>query len=128
MDELDDLNLLEKRLNEFIAKTELLTEVCYLNHNGENPPKATNYLCQYVGHYKEKVATGLLRIPICDECIAALYDSDWLLFYCLNCNSSQWLIKSKAKKYYPEWESVKFLAQCPNCFNVEKELKDKKDK
>ena len=78
--------------------------VGHLNHGpGVEPPKATNYLCQrlddlnkedydpmmlsipeFSGNLNEFGDT--LRIPICDECIAALYDEDWLLFYCLTCN------------------------------------------
>lgn len=108
----------DERLDELLAMINLIDECCHLNHGLDiTPPPAVDYLCQYVGKIKESVgiADSLLRIPICEECITALYDEDWLLFYCLVCNSSQWLIKSKAKKHYPKWESVKFLSMCPKC-------------
>lgn len=133
----DDLRKLDEALDFFIAKMNLTYEHCHLNHGpGVEPPKATNYLCQrlddlnkedydpmmlsipeFSGNLNEFGDT--LRIPICDECIAALYDEDWLLFYCLTCNSSQWIIKSKAKKLYPHWESIRFLIECPICTNRE---------
>lgn len=120
---------LDQTLNEFVALIELMHETCHLNHGkGADIPQAVDYLCQYVGPTDSDVGTALLRIPICAECITTLYDKDWILFYCLTCNSSQWLMRSKAKKHYPEIESIKFLAQCPNCTEAEEELKDKLDK
>jgi hypothetical protein len=103
------MDILDTFMDDFIARIHLIGELCSLNHGpGVKPPPATNYLCQRIG-------SDLYRIPICDECAAALYDEEWLLFYCLSCNSSQWLLKSKAKKYYPKWESVRFLHTCPMC-------------
>ncbi len=106
-------------LDELLAIVSLIDKYCYLNH-GPNitPPPAVDYLCQYIGKIEGSVGTAdsLLRIPICKECVETLlYDDNWLLFYCLSCNSSQWLIKSKAKKLYPKWESIKFLSMCPKC-------------
>ena len=107
---------LDEALDYFIAGANLIYEQCYLNHgSGQERPQAVNYLCQDVGAGNNIQDT--LRIPICAECAEALYDEVWLLFYCLTCNSSQWLLKSKAKKYYPKWESIRFLSQCPICVN-----------
>ena len=132
----EDLGKLDEALNFFIAKMNLIYEKCHLNHGiGIEPPDATNYLCQKIGDLSAPIYDSIdpallaipelsngvddiedvLRIPICEECAAGLYDEDWLLFYCLKCNSSQWLIKSKAKKLYPHWESIRFLAGCPIC-------------
>lgn len=108
------MDRLDEALNYFVAKANLIYEHCYLNHgSGVEPPPALDYLCQNIGSGNEPIDT--LRIPICSECVEALYDEDWLLFYCLTCTSSQWLLKSKAKKYYPKWESIRFLSQCPTC-------------
>lgn len=130
-----DLKKLDEALGFFIAKTNLVYEDCHLNHGpGVPAPKAINYLCQRLDDLSEVEYNAsllsipefmsntdelgdVLRIPICEECIEGLYDEDWLLFYCLTCNSSQWLIKSKAKKYYPAWESIRFLVECPICTN-----------
>jgi len=112
MEDFDD------NLDELLAMIGLIDKHCYLNHGPDiAPPPAVDYLCQYVGKIEGDVGTAdvLLRIPICEECIDTLYNEDWLLFYCLSCNSSQWLIKSKAKKLYPKWESIKFLSMCPKC-------------
>jgi len=109
----------DDNLDELLAMIGLINENCHLNHGSDiTPPPAVDYLCQYVGKIEKGVGTAdsLLRIPICEECAGTLlYDDDWLLFYCLTCNSSQWLIKSKAKKLYPKWESIKFLSMCPKC-------------
>jgi len=114
---MDGLELLDEQLNLFIAQIYLVDEKCHLNHgSGVLSPPAVNYLCQYIGDTSTGHIDGLLRIPICVECLAALHDENWLLFYCLKCNSSQWLLKSKAKKLYPAWEHVKFFIECPNCF------------
>jgi len=113
---------IDEALDFFIAKMNLIYEDCHLNHGlGVKPPRATEYLCQWVGPKDQP--TDLLRIPICVECAEALYDEKWLLFYCLNCNSSQWLLKSKAKKYYPIWESIRFLSECPICTENKEKLK-----
>lgn len=137
MRETDDLGKLDEALDFFIARMNLAYEDCHLNHGiGIRPPKAINYLCQRLDDLSEiehnpsllsipEFMSNLnrngdvLQIPICNECIEALYDEDWLLFYCLTCNSSQWLIKSKAKKLYPPWESIRFLVECPICTNRE---------
>jgi len=117
---MDDLQLLDEQIDLFIAQIHLVDEKCHLNHGpGILHPPAINYLCQYIGYTATGHADGVLRIPICAECSAALYDEEWLLFYCLHCNSSQWLLKSKAKKLYPPWEHVKFFLECPNCFEEE---------
>jgi hypothetical protein len=111
------MDIMSMDLDELFAKINLIGELCHLNHGiGEKPPPAENYLCQYIGKKDDpSVGVELLVIPICKECAAALYNEDWLLFYCLTCNSSQWLLKSKAKKLYPKWESIRFLHTCPNC-------------
>jgi hypothetical protein len=121
---MNEVDLLDLMLDHFVARVTLEGERCNLNHGkGVDTPEAIDYLCQYVGNTDIeyvgitdiKVADDLLRIPICKECITALYNERYLLFYCLNCNSSQWLIKSQAKKLYPAWESIKFLSACPRC-------------
>jgi len=111
------MDILDTHLDNLIAKIDLIGELCHLNHGiGVQPPPAVNYLCQYMGKKEDNnKVLDLLRIPICKECTIALYDEDWLLFYCLACGSSQWLLKSEAKKLYPKWESVRFLRGCPNC-------------
>jgi len=140
----DDLKRLDEALDYFVARANLVYEKCHLNHGlGVEPPQAVNYLCQRLDNLNEggdesidpsllsipefinKVddSGDMLRIPICEECAEALYDEEWLLFYCLACNSSQWLLKSKAVKYYPAWESIRFLAECPMCTENKEKLK-----
>lgn len=135
---MDKMDILDANISLFLARANLIGLTCHLNHNGEEPPEAVDYLCQRLGDISEQPeeinsledsmltqipefmhniedTQDMLRIPVCAECVTALYDEDWLLFYCLSCDSSQWLIKSRAKKYYPKWESIRFLYGCPNC-------------
>ena len=108
-------DILDMAFVHLAARIDLLEQKCQLNHGPNIPaPEAVDYLCQYVGK-KDSSTLDMLTIPICGECIAGLYDEDWLLFYCLSCNSSQWLMKSRARNYYPAWESIRFLHTCPNC-------------
>lgn len=111
------MDQLDSHLDYLIADIGLIGERCHLNHGPmEDPPSAKVYLCQYIGRRDNpNTEPILLRIPICVECSYALYDEDWLLFYCLTCNSSQWLLKNKAKRLYPKWESIRFLHTCPEC-------------
>jgi hypothetical protein len=113
------MEALDISLGKFIAQAELIGQVCHLNHGpGAERPEAVDYLCQHLGDTKSSWPEVLLAVPICAECAyALLYEPEyWLLFYCLTCHSSQWLIKPKARKYYPKWENLIFLYRCPNCF------------
>jgi len=113
---MDFTDILDESLGVFMEKMDLIGRRCHLNHKDQEPPEAVDYLCQYIGKLDDPdIEPTLLRIPVCVECANALYDEDWLLFYCLTCNSSQWLLKSKARRLYPKWESVRFLHTCPNC-------------
>ena len=77
-------NILDACTDNLIAKIDLIGKVCQLNHGPEvQSPPAVNYLCQYIG--RENDTPDLYRIPICEECTAALYDEEWLLFYCITC-------------------------------------------
>lgn len=111
------MELLDTFLHEFLAKVELHGECCGLKHSEKFPRQeyiATNYLCQQYG--VDGICDGIISIPVCDECVEALYDENWILFYCVNCNESQWLLRSKAKKEYSKDKNVYFFKKCPHCF------------
>ena len=55
---------------------------------------------------------------ICAECVDALCGKEWILFYCLKCNSSQWVKRALARKSYPANMNIMFYDECPNCFEV----------
>jgi len=109
---------LDHYLELLMAQANLIGQVCHLNHgSGVEPPEAVDYLCQHLGDIRSNWPEILLTIPVCVECAYALtYEEDWLLFYCLSCNSSQWLMKSRARKLYPKWQNLIFLYKCPMCF------------
>lgn len=111
------METLDNRLMELVALAELDGEVCHLKHspspNNENHP-AVDYLCQNFG--QDGQVDSMIRIPICAECANALYSKEWILFYCMGCNSSQWLLRSKAKKEYDENVHVMWMKACPHCY------------
>jgi len=110
---------LDESIELSMAKMELLNEKCGLNHGPislvpENP-KAVDYLCQMFGFSEERTITEEIRIPICEECMEALYDGDWVLLYCVICNSSQWIYKPESKLDFKPGVSVVWMDDCPKC-------------
>ena len=122
-----DLNLLDEQLNMMLSRAELEGETCGLKHSKEDPSEnhpAMNFLCQKLGNKKTKEGHQELRIPICEECSEALYDTDWILVYCTYCQKSQWISRGLAKKSYPPGNKVYFLDVCPFCAEVANEYKE----
>ncbi|MFA6887397.1 MAG: hypothetical protein WCQ65_10565 [Fermentimonas sp.] len=108
----NDLNLLAS-----MANLEIEDSKCQLNHGiaFDDNPRAVDYLCQNLGNREFNLIDAELRIPICEECVEALTSDDWLLFYCIRCNNSQWLYKPKAKNKYKSGLHVVWLDICPKC-------------
>ena len=107
-----------EKLDMFLAAADLENECCVLKHGDAIERPAVNYLCQ---NMKDKNTGEIhqLRIPICEECAEALYDPDWILMYCINCNKSQWLYRTKAKLQHPEGNGIYYFDVCPFCAEVE---------
>jgi len=108
---------IDANINQYIAKLELLNEPCHLKHAPEymniKIPLAVDYLCQYLGFNKSHNTTESIRIPICKECLKGLYDKNWVLVYCITCNSSQWIWKPNT---FIEFNTdVIWLDKCPKC-------------
>jgi len=113
-------------LDDFLERAELDGEICNLNH-GEGDSQshpAVDYLCQPLGDMESGAVYDMIRIPICAECIESLYSDEWILFYCIECMSSQWLYKPWAKKEYPADTHVIWLKVCPMCVIVEEDKED----
>ena len=115
-----DLSVLDNSLYEMISRVELDGETCGLKHSKEDPSEnhpATNYLCQ---HVNDNISGEVfqLRIPICDECVEALNDPNWILAYCINCNSSQWIFRPRAKNIHPEGNGIYWCDVCPFCAEI----------
>ena len=107
-------------LDELEAEMELMGQTCVLNHNDDIDHPAADFLCHRMGfelpdgNYE---ADAELRIPICEECVQGLTGGEWILFYCIGCNESQWLKKSLAKMNYQEGTNMIALKKCPKCHN-----------
>ena len=91
-----------------------MLEVCDLNHGpGVEKPQAVDYITQPLGD------GGQLRIPVCEECRDALHSGGdrWVLLYCLNCLSSQWIDKRYSQRlyHYEGVDGVKWMRECPKC-------------
>jgi len=106
--------------DELEAEMELAGQTCVLNHHDDIERPAVDFLCHQMGfelpdgNYE---ADAELRIPICEECVQGLTSGDWILFYCIGCNESQWLKKDLAKMNYQEGTNIIALKKCPKCFN-----------
>ena len=111
---------LTSNVNNFINALSLRNETCCLKHGPEEmkirAPKAVDFLCQCLGLKEENKTTELLRIPICSECVEGLFNSEWLLVYCVNCNSSQWIFKPESS--IKTTEDMIWLDECPECKEV----------
>lgn len=123
------MNLLKENelLNHIADLVDIENEHCYLNHGpgtNEKDYKAVDFLCQKFE--SDDGSEGFtIRIPICEECINGLYSNNWLLFYCIRCNESQWLDKNRSKNFYG-YDTIKFMDICPKCNALsEKELFNK---
>jgi len=109
MDAIDHLGLLAQLENEY----------CELNHGpGTNGEKhaAVDYLVQPFGYSIndiEEVAVREMIVPVCAECADALQGNEWTLFYCFECNSSQWVNRKFAKNRYRH--NILWLRGCPEC-------------
>jgi len=113
-------------IQDFQAMLELEGEKCCLKHGTDDPAEnhpAVDFICQNIGREEVTddgisvdVIEATLRIPVCKECIEALYGDDWVLLYCVGCNSSQWVCKRLSKRIYPPGLHIKWMDVCPNCY------------
>lgn len=114
------MNLEDIILNNLLAEISLEGQICMLNHNDEIERPAVDFLCHRMGYELPDgtyEADAELRIPICEECVAGLCSGKEILFYCVGCNASQWMLKSEAKHEYPEDTNIIALKKCPKCYN-----------
>lgn len=124
----NDIYTLDCNLETMMAGIELEGQTCHLKHAPaqkiEDNPKAIDFLCQKFGNKKENIAYQELRIPICAECAAALYDPDWILAYCVNCHKSQWIYRPYAKMGHPPGNGIYWADSCPFCCQIANEWDD----
>lgn len=122
-------NLEDNVFNKIMAFAHLTDRTCGLKHSKEDSAKehpAIDYLCQNIGNKVTGEYVEQLQIPVCEECVNALSDENWILVYCLECNNSQWIYRPKAKKNYPEGNLVYWLNECPHCIEVKDKYKKEK--
>lgn len=114
------INMEDLILEQFMAGVMLEGQTCQLNHNDKEERPAVDYLCHQMGIILpdgDEVADTELRVPICEECVASLCGNQEILFYCVGCGASQWLLKSQAKNGYPEGTNIIAFKKCPKCYN-----------
>jgi hypothetical protein len=117
----EELFLLDLGLNNMMAKIELENTTCGLKHSSEDPAenhKAVDYICQRLGNKDIDSEDQEIRIPVCNECIEALHDENWILVFCVYCFKSQWICRRLAKKKYPKGNLIYWLDVCPFCSEV----------
>lgn len=122
-----DFTLLDENIALMMAMVELEGQVCQLKHSyadvAEDHP-AVNFLCQKLGDQESGYEIQELRIPICEECVEALNDTDWVLAYCTYCNESQWIYRPKSKIQHPEGNGIYWMDVCPHCAEIANEYKE----
>ncbi len=116
-----DLDQFDENISLLIDKIGLIDETCGLKHSKYDPATdhpATEYLCQDLGRVDIKESQQTIRIPICDECVEALYDPDWILAYCTYCHKSQWIYRPYSKLKHPPGNGIYWCDVCPFCSEV----------
>ena len=115
------LDIFDLELDLLVAKANIDNEICGLMHIKSDPVEnhpAVDYLCNRMGYTDEdgnQVADAELRIAICQDCVNALLSDEWILFYCVHCGESQWMLRARAKNGYPEDTRIIALRSCPKC-------------
>lgn len=107
---------IDNTIDFFHAQIDVVGCKCELNHGdagAKEDREAVDYLCQ---EFSSEFENFSIRIPICEECVHALYGQDWVLLFCLECCSSQWIYKRLAKRKYEDGKNVIWMSACPNCF------------
>jgi len=114
------MNIDDLILDDLLARAGLDGQTCMLNHNDEIERPAVDYLCHQVGYELPEgdyQADAELRIPICEECVQGLCNGKEILFYCIGCGASQWMLKSQSKREYPDGTNIIAMRKCPKCYN-----------
>jgi hypothetical protein len=98
---------------------QLEEEFCELNHGPDTHHEkrpAVDYIIQPFGYNVNEIEEVCVRemiVPVCTDCSEALHGNDWILFYCFECCSSQWVNKKFAKNRYHH--NILWLRGCPAC-------------
>jgi len=72
---------------------------------------------------KDSEEEDCISIPVCESCRDGLFDPCWILLFCLDCLSSQWVSKELSKLDYTKKEGSQIVAEydmillrgCPKC-------------
>lgn len=109
-----DAEELDKLLYMMDAERALEGQACGLYHHPKDPSgKAVDFLNQGFG--VDGSVQNILRIPVCEDCVKALQDEEWILFYCVHCNESRWVSRKWSKHPYPPDMKIKWFDGCPEC-------------
>ena len=116
------MDMLDDELQKLIASAGLEETTCGLKHSKADPSEnhpAVDYLCQDFGHDLDghTMTDATIQIPICQECVIALVGNTWVLCYCMECMSSQWILKSRSKLKYRSDVHVLWMKECPICYS-----------
>jgi hypothetical protein len=99
-------------IDQVLLMAELENTECQLKHNDDETHRACDFITCPMG-YADIGITDFITIPICKECIEALMGDEWVLLYCVHCNSSQWVYKPLSKREYTE--KIVWMTKCPKC-------------
>lgn len=114
------MNLEDMVLDNLLSEMSLEGQTCVLNHHDDIERPAVDFLCHQIGYQLPDdtfEADAELRIPVCEECALGLCAGKEILFYCIGCGASQWILRSKSKQYYPKDTNIIAMKKCPKCYN-----------
>lgn len=111
------MDLLDEKITDLLSTVEQSLSCCCLNHNDSKTYPAVASLCQNINL---NLIDGCIqvRLPICQDCMEALEDTNWILCYCVTCHSSQWIYRPQAKRKYPSGNIIFWMGECPKCTNI----------
>ncbi len=105
-------------VDKMVLLGELGSTICKLNHEDDKPRRACDYIICPMGTKDgdiTEIVNDFATIPVCEECMAAIQGDEWILFYCLSCGSSQWILRDLSRKPYSKSEVIIWMPECPKC-------------
>jgi len=104
-------------ITNFISEIDLIGKECDLWHFPGEHREAVATLCQ---NFKAPDMSMVeLRVAVCKDCMEALQDYNWILYYCVGCHESRWASRELSRKIYPFGNLVYWIRECPECYESE---------
>lgn len=111
-----------------LDKVELLQDLndgtlCDLNHGKgykDEDILAIDYITIPLGLVKENKIITHIVLAVCEDCVKALQDPEWVLLVCKDCGQTRWVWRKYSKLDFVNRESglpykIILMEGCPDC-------------